>query len=70
MEVYRVETKVAGDGTLYLEKLPFEEGAEVEVIIRARRQAQNGKHYPLRGKPIRYIEPFKSVDEDEWEALQ
>ena len=70
MEVYRVETKVAGDGTLNLEKLPFKEGDEVEVIIRARRHAQNGKRYPLRGKPVRYIEPFKSVDEDQWEALQ
>lgn len=70
MEVYRLETKVSGDGTLNLEKLPFKAGDEVEVIIRARRHAQNGKRYPLRGKPVRYIEPFKSVDKDQWEALQ
>ena len=70
MEIYRVETKVAGDGTLTLEGLPFRGGDEVEVIVRARRQVQEGQTYPLRGKPIRYIEPFKSVDEDEWEALQ
>ena len=70
MEVYRLQTKVSGDGTLNLGKLPFKEGDEVEVIIRARRHEQNGKRYPLRGKPVRYIEPFKSVDEGEWEALQ
>ena len=70
MEVYRLETQVSGDGTLNLEKLLFKEGDEVEVIIRARRHAQNVNRYPLRGKPVRYIEPFKSVDEDEWEALQ
>lgn len=70
MEVYHVETKIASDGTLTLQELPFEEGAEVEVIVRARRQARKSQDYPLRGKPIRYIEPFKSVDEDEWEALQ
>ena len=70
MEVYRVETKVKGDRTVTLEGLPFEGGDEVEVIIRALRQAQKGKDYPLRGKPVRYIDPFKSVDEDEWEALQ
>ena len=42
MEVYRVKTKVAGDGTLNLEKLPFAEGDEVEVIIRTRRPAGTG----------------------------
>lgn len=70
MEVYRVETKVLGDGTLNLEKLPFAEGDEVEVTIRACRRVQKVKDYPLRGRPIRYIEPFKSVNVDEWEALQ
>jgi hypothetical protein len=70
MKVYRVEGRIAGDGTLTLEGLPFESGDEVEVVIRARRHAQNNQGYPLRGKPIRYIEPFKSVDEDEWEALR
>jgi hypothetical protein len=70
VNVYRVEAKVVGDGMLNLKNLPFQEGDEVEVIIRALRQAKNGKDYPLRGKPVRYIEPFKSVDEDQWEALQ
>ena len=70
MEIYRVETKVAGDRTLKLEGLPFQGGDEVEVIVRARRPARDGNDYPLRGKPIRYIEPLKSIDEDEWEALQ
>ena len=33
------------------------------------RKAETGKDYPLRGKPIRYIKPFESVDEDEWKAV-
>jgi hypothetical protein len=70
MKVYRVEGRIAGDGTLTLEGLPFESGAEVEVTIRALWQAQKGQDYPLRGKPIRYVQPFKSVDEDEWDALR
>ena len=68
MEVYRLETKVTGDGTLNLENLPFQEGDEVVVIMRALRKAQTGQDYPLRGTSIRYIEPFKSVDEDEWQT--
>jgi len=63
MEVYRIQ-QVENDHKLTLEKLPFEEGDEVEVIVRPRRQTQHGA-YPLRGKPIRYIEPFESVAKDD-----
>jgi hypothetical protein len=70
MEIYRVETKVQGDGTLTLQGLPFQGGDEVEVIVRARRQVCESRDYPLRGKPVRYLWPFEGVDTDEWKALQ
>jgi hypothetical protein len=71
MEIYRVETKVLSNGTLTLAGLPFRTGDKVEVIVRVREHSRDGtKRYPLRGKPIHYLEPFKSVDEDTWEVLK
>jgi hypothetical protein len=46
-------------------------GEKVEVIVRRReRQRERRGRYPLRGKPIRYLDPFGSVAENDWEALQ
>lgn len=71
MQDYRVETKVSNDGSLTLKGLPFQAGDEVEVIIRSREHRDGeGRHYPLRGKPIRYTEPFDGVAEEDWEALR
>jgi len=70
MQDYRVETKVSGDRSLTLKGLPFHAGDPVEVIIRSRKAGErNGDRYPLRGKPVVYIDPFGSVAEDEWESL-
>ncbi len=71
MKTYRVETTVSNDGTLTIEALPFQAGDKVEVIVRSCEGKQkNGPGYPLRGQPIRYIEPFESVAEDAWDALK
>ena len=43
--------------------------ARVEVIIRSR-NGGNGERYPLRGKPIRYTNPFDSVAEHDWGVLR
>ncbi len=69
MQDYRIETKVSSDGSLTLKGLPFQAGDEVEVIIRSR-QHREEKRYPLRGKPIRYTDPFAGVAEEDWEALK
>jgi hypothetical protein len=70
MEVYRVETKVSSDGTVLLEKVPFQAGEQVEVIVRAHPETRkDAKRYPLRGTPVRYTDPFESVDLDSWRAL-
>jgi len=71
MQTYRVETKVSRNRTLTIKELPFQVGEKVEVIVRRReREWERRGRYPLRGKPIRYTEPFKSVAESDWEVLQ
>ena len=68
--VYRAETIVSNDGTLTIVGLPFQAGDRVEVIVRDRpREQQSDQRYPLRGKPIHYVDPFESVAEKDWEAL-
>ncbi len=69
--MYRVKTTVSNDGTLTIKELPFRAGDEVEVIVRSReRERERGWRYPLRGKPIRYVDPFESAAEDDWDVLQ
>jgi hypothetical protein len=71
MQDYRVETKVSSDGSLIIKGLPFQAGDKVEVIIRSYKHGERkGTCYPLRGKPIRYTDPFGSVAEKDWEALK
>ncbi len=31
---------------------------------------EKGTRYPLRGKPMRYTDPFGSVAEEDWDALR
>ena len=71
METYRIETTVSKNRTLMIKELPFHEGDTVEVIVNRRNQKSNYKdRYPLRGKPYRYIDLFKSVAEEDWEILK
>jgi len=71
METYRTATTVSSDGTLVLRGLPFRPGDKVEVIVRSlRRGHRRGDRYPLRGKPIRYVNPFESVAENDWAVLK
>ncbi len=71
MQMYRVETTVSGEGTLTIKGLPFQAGDKVEVIVRGQeREQERSMRYPLRSKPIRYVDPLKSVAEDDWDALR
>ena len=53
--------------------LPFQAGDQVEVIVRklpsTHSQATKSR-YPLRGKVVRYDDPFSPVAESDWEVLQ
>jgi hypothetical protein len=69
MQDYRVETKVSSDGSLTINDVPFRPGDKVEVIIRSHNQGPS-KCYTLRGKPLRYCDPFGSVAEEDWAALR
>jgi len=70
MDTFRVEKTIPKSKTLTI-KLPFRAGQKVEVVVksqkRTRTRARNTK-YPLRGKLVRYVDPFKPVAQDDWEA--
>lgn len=67
-QIYRAETTVSSDGTLTIVGLPFRAGDKVQVVVSDKRELTGSERYPLRGKPIRYVAPFESVSEHDWEA--
>jgi hypothetical protein len=69
MHVCRIETTVSSDGTIVVKDASFVPGEHVEVVVRGR-DLQHGGDYPLRGTPLQYVDPFESVAETDWEALQ
>ncbi len=71
MRTYHAETTVSKGGALTIKDLPFSPGEKVEVTVSSLEvRTQQAKRYPLRGKPVRYDEPFASVARDEWDALK
>lgn len=71
MSTHHFETKLTEDGKLTLNDLPFHAGETVEVIVVSHSSgAKSADSYPLRGKPVRYIEPTEPVAEEDWEALR
>jgi hypothetical protein len=70
MEAYRIEKKIAANGILNLEALPFREGELVEVIVlRREERKRKSASLSLRGKVIEYIAPTEPVAQDDWEVL-
>lgn len=71
MEAYRIEKRVAANGVLHLDALPFREGELVEVIVLPREDRKlKSRSLSLRGKVIEYIAPTEPVAQDDWKALQ
>jgi len=71
MQPYRTETIISQNRVLTIRGVPFRAGEKVEVIVLSLpRKRQRAERYPLRGKPIRYIAPFDSVAEKDWNALR
>lgn len=70
MTAHHVEITLVQDGKLVLDELPFRAGDTVEVIVLARQSKPNGQKYPLRGQPIKYVEPTDPVAKTDWDAIQ
>ncbi len=71
MSTYRFETTISSDRTLKISGLPFQPGRKVEVVVRDfAADEESGDRYPLRGKPIRYVDPFRPVAASDWDALK
>ena len=71
MQAYRAETTITPDKALTLHSLPFEAGEQVEVIILSKTTPKNGsQRYPLRGLPIKYVDPFEPVAEHDWDTAR
>lgn len=71
MEAYRVEKRVAVNGVMHLNALPFRKGELVEVIVLGRKEKVcKPTLSPLRGKVIEYIAPTEPIAQDDWELLR
>ena len=68
MEAYKTDVVVEEDGTITIRGLPFHEGEKLEVILQRAVRTNRVESYPLRGEPVRYVEPFEGVAEDDWQA--
>ena len=70
MKTYRTEATIPNNKTIIIKELPFKIGDKVEVVVRSKPETDRKERYPLRGKPILYVEPFKSVVEEDWAILK
>ena len=77
MNAHRVETVIRQDRTVVLKNLPFREGEPVEVLIFScpppSAQGKNSSEkdrYPLRGTPIKYLDPTEPVADGDWNVSQ
>jgi len=70
MQTLQFQTIISNDGVLTIDDLPFRAGEEVDVIIRSHQNKKKSTNrYPLRGLAFEYVDPFESVAEKEWEAI-
>jgi len=71
MQAYRVETVIQKDGALNLSNLPLKAGSSIEVIILVQPAGSADSNlYPLRGKPITFLQPTDPVAQEDWCASQ
>lgn len=71
MQTYKIEATVPSSGTLTITGVPFEAGHRVEVVVRdSPANGETSDRYPLRGKPIRYVDPFEAAADRDWDALK
>ncbi len=64
-------TVVGADGSVRVDRLPFQAGQAVGITIHALEPAPgpaSPSRYPLAGLPVEYREPFEGVASKDWEA--
>ena len=67
MKEVKVKVLVTEDGKLVIDNVPVRKGQQVEVAIRI--DDLRPASFPLRGLPVRYVDPFlPAVDESDWDA--
>ena len=66
MKERKIRIVVLEDGKVVIDDLPVKKGQRVEVTLRI--EPPSPPAYPLRGLPVRLIDPFLPVDESEWES--
>jgi hypothetical protein len=71
MQTFKLEVTIVADGKLEVEGSPLHKGDHVEMIVNRSdlKESANG-HYPLRGTPYRYTEPFEPVADTDWDTLK
>ena len=58
---------VLQDGRVVIDGVPVKKGQQVEVTVKVMERPR--PTMPLRGLPVRFIDPFlPAVDESEWDA--
>ena len=68
-----VTTVVGADGSVRVDRLPFQAGQAVGITIHPLESepgTPSSRRYPLAGLPVEYREPFEVVDSGNWEASQ
>ena len=71
MQPFRLQTVIQQDGTLTLSNLPLKAGSTIEIIIFVQPMAPSPQNpYPLRGKPITYINPLEPVAQTDWSVIR
>lgn len=72
MNAIRIRTQISGNNELILRNLPLSAGRKVEVIILEDDTPLSvNDRFPLRGKAIRFENPFDSAStETDWESAQ
>ncbi len=67
MKKLKKKVLVLQDGRLVIDDLPVRQGQQVEVAISIDKPSP--PTYPLRGTPVRYVDPFlPAIDDSEWES--
>jgi hypothetical protein len=67
MSVHVAEATVDSFGRIVLDRLPFEPGEKVEVIVRSHDRVER-LSADLRDSVLRYDRPFVPAAESDWES--